>query len=840
MHRIKFATVFIVILVGFVTYCAGYENIQRVISYQREKQAVNFEGQTDKGEKVFVKIDVCTSDMLRVRMAPNRIVDREQYIVVKDSWEKVDFTVSAETEEVLIKTQCLLVKVIKEPFKLSIYDRDNDLILSCIKMGYENGKVSASMEPSPEEHFFGFGAGAGRGGESGFEGEVYNLLDKSHQELNIRGRRIPFFMSTKGYGVFLNSTRVSTFNMGKESDRRYSFQTPGNQLDYYFIYGPSFKHILARYTELTGRAPLIPKWGFGLTQSGFWKQTECEDFCKTYRDKGIPCDLLHIDSNWLNKGSKLSETGMGTLASSPFGYVDFKWDKRQFPNLEGMISRLSRQGFKFSLWEVALVNPNVGEFYEDGAEQGYFVKNPDGSVCLVPYGFRGPAAIVDFSNPAASRWWKEQHKYLVDMGVNSFKLDIAGDLGTAKDAIFYNGKSLDEMRVLYRLGNLKTVFQAVKDYTNRRGMIGSSIATAGTQRYPVHWSGDYASNFAGLQSMIRTQQNMGLSGFALYRPAIGGHRKGEISPELFIRWAQFGLFSSLTEVWSSLPQNLPWRFGEKIEEIFRQYAVLRYQLLPYIYSYAWIANQRGVPIVRAMVLEYQDDPEVYNKGLQYMLGRELLIAPIYEAASSPGEASEREVYLPEGQWIDYATGKKYEPRKRPEVLRGEGSQYIEYEAGLERLPIFVKAGAIIPMAPEMQWVDEKPWDPLTLDIYPSGESIFTLYEDDGETYAYEQGEFALTEFICKENADEVEINIGKSKGEYKGKLTVRSWGLNIHTKTPQTVRMDEHLLKQYKTREELLAVREGWWPNSSRGTVLVKISARDTKQHIRIYLEGIK
>lgn len=810
-----------VVSLGVVAYGGEYTAIAALKSYEQSGNTIDFVCSSEKGEDVFVKIDICTADMLRVRYSGSEIVSRTENVVVKGDWDKVEFGLSEQQERILIETERLKISAGKQPFRLTIYDKDGSVILSESPAGMrqESGKVSAFMSLDSSEHFFGFGAAAGIGGRMGFEGQYFNRLDKRNQKINIVGRRVAFFMSTKGYGIFLNSLYPydSIFRMGCDRGDVYSFETSDKQLDYYFFYGPGFKHILGRYTELTGRTPLIPKWGFGTRQAGYWDQKQVETYAADYRKKDIPCDVIHVDSTWLDKGAKYEGRGIKPYKEGNRGYVDFQWDRRQFPEPADMISKLAEAGFKFTLWETALVNPNVGEFYEDAAEQGYFVKDKDGSICIVRYGKRGQTAVPDFSNPAAAKWWKQQHKSLVDIGVKSFKLDHTGDLGTATQAVFYNGWNLQQMRILHRQLNLQTVFEAVKEYTKGRGMIWSSIVAAGTQRYPITWCGDYRLTFEGLAEVIKSMQNMGLSGFGYYAPDIAAKRNIK-DGHLYVRWAQFGLMNPACQSWTVLP----WGFGAEVEESYRYYAKLHYRLVPYIYSYARVASQTGVPICRAMVLEYQDDPEVYTQDLQYFFGREFLVAPICT------ELNSRKVYLPAGWWIDLATAERY-----------EGPKTIEYHAPLERIPIFVKAGAIIPMAPEMNYVGERPTDPLTLDIYPAGASSFTLYEDDGESCEYEKGIFALTVFACSEAENGIKIDIGKSKGRYE--VPDRSYVLKINGVCAAVkVKADDKMLKRYGSEGEFDTGERGWWYDSSRRILRVKLPAVASKEGAEVWLEGCR
>ncbi len=825
MCRIK-ATVMFALFAGFLAVSAAhaeeYEGIRNLLSYKQEGMAVDFVCMSDKGQQVFVKIDICTPDMLRLRCSSSAIVPREEYVVIKNDWGNVEFTLSEKNEQVVLETGSLKVTVSKAPFRLAIYDKAGNVILRESNEGMRSDKqqTCAFMRMGADEHFFGFGAAAGIGGRTGFEGQFFNRLDKRGQKIDIVGRRVAFFMSTAGYGIFLNSIYPynSTFRMGCEQPDVFSFESNDKQLDYYFIYGPSFKDILGRYTELTGRTPLIPRWGFGTRQAGYWDQNQIESYARQYREKDIPCDVIHLDSNWLDKGAEYKGKGIEPYSKGNRGYVDFKWDNRQFPDAAGMIERLAKDGFKFSVWETALVNPDVGEFYDYAAKQDFFVRDEKGSICLVSYGKRGETAVPDFSNPQAAQWWKEQHKPLVDIGVKSFKLDHTGDLGTGTNAIFHNGRNLEQMRTLHRLLNLKTVFEAVADYTKGRGMIWSSIVTAGTQRYPVTWCGDYRLTFEGLQEVVKSMQNMGLSGFGYYAPDVPAKRDIE-DGHLYIRWAQFGLLNPVCQSWTVLP----WNFGPEVEQSYRYYARLHYQLLPYIYSYARTANQTGVPIARAMVLEYQNDPQVYDKELQYFLGREMLIAPICTDSNS------REVYLPAGQWIDYATGTKY-----------QGPENIVYNAPLDRIPIFVKSGAIIPTGAVMNYVGEKPIDSLTLDIYPAGTSSFTLYEDDDQSYDYQNGVFALTSFVCVQADDGIIIDIGRRRGEYKDSPG-KTYSLKINrVSIPEKIEKEGTPMKQYPAAGELENNTTGWWYDPSRHIVLIKLGIVSAEQGTKVYLEGSK
>jgi len=810
------------LLIGGIAFGGTYRSIAELNSYKADGSSVDFVCVSDEGKEVFVKIDVCTPEVIRVRCARSKIAARVEHVVVKQEWSAVETNVSENPESVVIDTGRLKLIAAKKPFRLSIYDKRGRLVLqeSPAGMRWTKNEVFAFMKLGADEHFFGFGAAAGIGGRMGFEGQFFNRLDKRGQKINIVGRRVGFFMSTGGYGIFLNGAYPynSIFRMGCDRPDVFSFECTDSQLDYYFIYGPSFKDMLGRYTELTGRTPLIPKWGFGARQAGYWDQKQIETYSAQYREKDIPCDVIHLDSNWLNKGSEYKGKGVKPYGKNNRGYVDFKWDDRQFPNPDAMISKLKKAGFKFTIWETALVNPNVGEFYEDAVKNGYFVKNEDGSICMVRYGKRGMTAIPDFTNPATVKWWKAEHKPLMDMGVKSFKLDHTGDLGTAKKAIFHNGWNLQQMRILHRILNLRTVFEASEEHSGQRGMIWSSIATAGTQRYPVTWCGDYKLTFEALQEVVKSTQNMGLSGFGYFAPDIPGKRNIK-DGHLYLRWAQFGLMNPVCQSWTVVP----WQFGAEVEESYRYYAKLHYRLLPYIYSYAHVANKTGVPICRAMVLEFQGDKEAYEQDLQYFFGSELLVAPICT------EQNSREIYLPAGKWIDYSTGERF-----------NGPTKINYEAPLGRMPIFVRGGAIIPMGPEMNYVGEKPMDSITLDIYPSGTSRFTLYEDDGASYEYRRGVFALTSFVCAEVEDGLAIDIGPGRGGYT-QSGGKSYVLKLNGVSGATeITAGAERVPPVKSKDEFDGSKMSWWYDSSSRTLWVKAGAVSTGDGKKVHIYGSK
>lgn len=769
--------------------------VRKVVSWEREDTGLLLNCWTQDGLNVGIRLDICTPEIWRLRMGSlHAMASRRSYLVVKEQWPSTSFQVEERPNGIALRTGKQVVRIQKKTWLLSVLDLDGKLVccenpgdvdglgrLNIKPLGFsldEEGRVRNVFETfylQADEHFYGFG-------------EKFTPLDKRGQELvswNVDAlgttterayKNIPFFMSTRGYGLFLNTTCRIFYHMGTKSCISYTFEVEEDCLDFYFILGPRFSDILARYTELTGRAPVPPKWSFGLwvSSTGTYRTREAmEALADGLRERDIPCDVLHIDPWWMR----------------PRKYCDFQWNQEAFPNPEEMIADLKAKGFKISLWEQPYIS-RESELYQEAKDLGYLVLREYGSVYEIDYGlslaplpggelglaapgasWNAPVAIVDFSKPAAAHWWQEKHKPLFNAGIDVFKTDFGEDV--PEDARFYNGMTGREMHNLFPLLYNRAVFEASEAFTGRPGLVWGRSGYAGSQRYPTHWAGDPAADFGSLACVIRGGLSFGLSGCPFWSHDIGGYR-GTPSEELYIRWAQFGLFSPHARCHGETARE-PWRFGERTLDIFRFYAKLRYRLIPYIYSYAHVAYRTGLPLMRAMILECPGDPNVYDKDLQYFFGREFLVAPIYS------ETGQRYVYLPQGRWLDYWSQEEY-----------EGPINIWYKASLEILPLFVRAGAIIPMGPEMSYVGEKPFDPITLDIYPYGHSEFTLYDEE-ET----------TTFACHRAGGGITFEIGPSKKTYILKFN--------KTDHPMCVEANGGALAAHDTQANFERSTEGWW-----------------------------
>ena len=583
-----------------------------------------------------------------------------------------------------------------------------------VKKGSPAG-LTESFRLRPGEHLYGLG-------------EKFTALDKAGQRIvswtqdalgsttERSHKNIPFLWSSRGYGLYIDCGGRITWEIGTTSVQSAAVTVEDRILDVYLFSGSSPARILDHYSSLTGRAPVPPKWTFGtwLSTGGAHRTQEAVQKLAIEAERHeLPVDVLHIDTWWMRERR----------------YCDFQWDRKAFPRPEVLIEVIHRLGFRLSLWEHPYISIE-SELFEAGKEKGYFVRRQDGETYVIDYGlslapkpdgrvrpaaggdsWNAPAAIVDFTNPEAAAWYKDLHRPLLRMGVDAFKTDFGEDI--PEDAVFANGKTGAEMHNLYPLLYNRAVFEVTREEKGC-GIVWGRSAFSGSQQYPLVWSGDPAADFASLASTIRGGLSAGLSGLPFWSNDIGGYR-GMPSAELYIRWAQFGLFCSHSRMHGDSPRE-PWAFGGEADFIVRKIVSFRYELFPYLYSAAFEAGLEGLPVIRALPLVFPDDPNVHGRDFDYMLGPWLLVAPVIE----PG--GKREVYLPEGPWFDYWTG---------EFFEGPGN--LRLEVPLDRLPIYVRGGAIIPRMPRSRRIPEERIDPLIIEIWPRRRSSYRLYEDEGVT-----------------------------------------------------------------------------------------------------------
>lgn len=459
-------------------------------------------------------------------------------------------------------------------------------------------------------------------------------------------KNIPFYLSNKKYGLFVDNPGKVSFEVGSEKVSRVQFSVPGEEMSYSVIGGEDLKSILNTYTDLTGKPPLVPEWSYGLWLSISFTTDYDEktvlDFVDGMAERNIPLSVFHFDCRWMKE----------------LEWCNFDWDKSKFPDPEGLLKKLHDRGLKICVW----INSYIGQkspLFEEGAKNGYFIKNEDGSVWQWDK-WQAGMAIVDFTNPEAAKWYQGYLKKLVAMGVDCFKTDFGERIPT-EGVKYYDGSDPELMHNYYTYLYNKAVYDVLVETKGAdQAILFARSATVGGQQFPVHWGGDCSSNYPSMAESLRAGLSFGMSGFGYWSHDIAGF-EDQATPDLYKRWTQFGLLSSHSRYHGSTAYKVPWLYGDEAVDVAREFVDLKLQLKPYLLKMAQETHETGVPMMRAMVLEFPDDPTCEDIDTQYMLGDDLLVAPIFR------EDGVARFYVPDdgsGQpWTNIITKTAYEPGK---------------------------------------------------------------------------------------------------------------------------------------------------------------------------------
>lgn len=459
-------------------------------------------------------------------------------------------------------------------------------------------------------------------------------------------KNIPFYLSNRKYGLFVDNPGKVSFEVGSEKVSRVQFSVPGEEMSYSVIGGENLKAILNTYTDLTGKAPLVPDWSYGLWLSTSFTTDYDEktvlEFVDGMAKRNIPLSVFHFDCRWMKE----------------LEWCNFDWDKSKFPDPEGLLKKLHDRGLKVCVW----INSYIGQkspLFEEGAKNGYFIKNEDGSVWQWDK-WQAGMAIVDFTNPEATKWYQGYLKKLVAMGVDCFKTDFGERIPT-EGVKYYDGSDPELMHNYYTYLYNKAVYDVLVETKGAdQAILFARSATVGGQRFPVHWGGDCSSNYPSMAESLRAGLSFGMSGFGYWSHDIAGF-EDQASPDLYKRWTQFGLLSSHSRYHGSTAYKVPWLYGDEAVDVAREFTELKLRLKPYLKKMAVETHETGVPMMRAMVLEFPDDPTCEDIDTQYMLGDDLLVAPVFR------EDGVARFYVPDdgtGQaWTNIITGTAYEPGK---------------------------------------------------------------------------------------------------------------------------------------------------------------------------------
>lgn len=721
---------FFLLPIVFFIVLGGYaQSPGNCASFSIEGNTVVFN--CDKGAKVSIKF--CSGSMLKIWYAPSGEFKRnnESFAVVKETIEDVGkIQVEDRPESYEIFTSRLRVRVDKAPFRLQIFDKYQKLLQGDYQdkgLLKDSNKLIAYKTLRSDEQFFGLGEKSGPLNRRGHSYTMWNS-DKPCYSPNEDPlyKSIPFFLSSYRYGVFFDNTYKSVFRFGTASEDYYSFEAPGGELIYYFIHGSDYKQIIEQYMQLTGKPIMPPEWALGFSQSRgmYTNEPLARSVAAEFRKRRIPCDIIYQDIGWTE------------------GLQNFEWNKERYTNPKGMLRYLDSLGFKMIVSQDPVISQKTAAQWKEADALGYFTTDVrTGKSYDMPWPWGGNCGVVDFTKPGVADWWGSYQQKPINDGVRGFWTDMGEPAWSNEDAterlfMKHHAGMHDEIHNVYGLTWDKVVKEQFEKHNpGKRIFQMTRAAYAGLQRYTFGWSGDSGNGddvldgWNRLANQIPVGLSAGMGGIPFWATDISGYC-GDIKDypamaELYTRWLQFGVFNPLSRAHHEGDNAAePWLFGTEAEKNCRAAIELKYQLFPYIYTYAREAHDKGLPLMRALLLEYPNDPQTFSVDDQFFFGKELLVAPVVKKG-----AQSRKVYLPEGEWIDFNDGK----------TMYEGEQTISYKTPLSRIPIFVKKGSIIPMMPVMQYVHERRDYPLTLQIYPAAEgqqTSFTLYEDDGETNNY--------------------------------------------------------------------------------------------------------
>jgi alpha-glucosidase len=662
-----------------------------------------------------------------------------------------------------------------------------------------NGTAFRVYKSMPlEEHYFGLGDKTGTLDRREIAYEDWNTDMFGFQEsTDPIYKSIPFFLGVlKGsaYGIFLDNTYRASFDFGKEFRDAYSFGSDAGDLNYYFFYGPEPKRVVSDFSALVGRTPLPPLFTLAFQQSrySYYPESKVREIASEFRKRKIPCDVLYLDIDYQEKNRP------------------FTVDRERFPHFEQMVQDLKQQGFKLVLitdLHIAAL-PNAGyKPYDEGIAHDYFVHNPDGFVFVGPV-WPGPSVFPDFTRSAVRDWWGTLYTDFVKMGIRGFWNDMnepavfeTPTKTMPLDTVHYVEDRKTDHREVHNVFGMENVHATrdglLKLQPNIRPFVLTRAAYAGTARYAATWTGDNTASWNHMRLSVAQINNLGLSAYPFVGDDIGGFN-GSATPEILTRWMELGAFNPFYRAHAAKDtrNREPWIDGPEHEAIRKRYIETRYRLLPYIYTSMEETTRTGIPLMRPMFLEFPDDPAFETNATEYMFGSNLLVAARLWPFVGPYE-----VTLPKGDWIDYWTGGGY-----------HGGQKINIDPPMDTLPVYVRAGTILPEQPVVQNTDETLKGPLDLKIYPGPNCAGSIYQDDGNTFNYQKGDFLRQTFTCEAASGSLKVHLAAPEGTFHPwfhdlKLTIYS------TNKPTTITLDGKPIKTWKSTTNALTI-EGipWTP----------------------------
>ncbi len=758
-----------------------------------------------------VRIQAINDSVIRVRLAPDGSFPPDSSWAVVDSAPpalKVKVTVKDSPAALELTTSRLRVRIQKMPLLIAFLDLAGTVLQQDhpgLPMAWTHGHVRVWKTSPPDEYYYGLGDKAGAFNRRNQAYTMWNTDAFGWQEsTDPLYKSVPFFLALRrgvAYGVFFDNTYRSSFDFGKESAAFYSFGAEGGELNYYFFYGPHPKKVLEDYTALVGRPPLPPLWSLGYQQCrySYYPEARVREIAQLFREKRIPADVIYLDIDYQD------------------GNRPFTIDRKGFPNFEGMIRDLGAQGFKV----IAITDPHIKKEsgytpFDSGVAGDHFVKNPGGSL-YVGKVWPGDSVFPEFTLTRTREWWGTLYRNFVNMGIRGFWNDMnepaifgVPDKTMPLDTVHRldDGTTKDHRGIhnVYGMLNARATYEGLRRLRpNERPLVLTRAAYAGTQRYAASWTGDNTSSWNHYRLTVPTVLSLGVSGYAFVGVDIGGFN-GSPPADLLTRWIELGVFTPFyrNHTMKGSADQEPWVHGPEHEAIRRRYIELRYQLLPYIYTSFQESTSTGIPLMRPILLEFPDAQAFYGEESEFLFGRDLLVAPkVFEMLDA------YDINLPPGEWYDYWTAAKY-----------QGGQPLKVDPPLDLVPLYVRAGSILPQQPIVQYTEEKPAGPLELRVYPGRDCRGSLYLDDGKTYAYTRGEYLRVSYSCRPAVDSLAITISGHQGSYPPwweEVRVEVFGME---KAPKEVRASGRTLAgwTYNSKQQAVTLT---LPDSSSGWTIV-------------------
>ena len=741
----------------------GIANAARTIFYkprsllwQRRFGSPAFSGpQADAGEVVAVEqrddglalmlenavctVQVITPHVLRIRVSGHdKMPAYFSYATLPQAVRPTPWRWQDEGDQLRLSTDCASLIIVKSPFGFQFADASGQMLGAGTEaLGWDKQGVVFSQKFDEKTWWYGLGE---RAFHLALERRTYGLSTRDPEGYGPGDDplyiNIPFLLGVQGpraFGLLLD--RMNDGKLTLRPDGGIDYQVLGDELRLDIIFGPEPAQVLARYADLTGHASLPPLWVLGYHQSRWSYETEAivREIADTFRQRRIPCDAIHFDIDYMD------------------GFRCFTWDRKAFPDPAGLIADLHEQGFR----TVGMIDPGIKvdpnyDVCADGVKEDVFCKLPDGSLFHGPV-WPGECYFPDFTSPRVRKWWRKWYERLVEVGFDGFWNDMNEPTifghATFPSVVQHDleGRGADHWQVhsAYGMQMVRATREALDAIRpHQRNWVFTRSAYAGTQRYASSWTGDNRSTWEDLRITPAMLMNLGLSGLAFTGSDIGGF-EGEPTPELFARWISMAAFHPFfrTHTVKGSHWQEPWRYGQEVENISRKYIELRYQLLPYIYTLFWQYAAHGMPMMRPLFFEDPTEEIFLATDDQWLFGDHLLVAPALEK-----NMEARDVLLPAGEWYDFWTDERL-----------AGRQIVNRETPLDRVPLFVRAGAALPTTEVQQFVGEKSRAPLILKLFP-GSGVSWLYEDDGETLAYRSGAYRLTRFEMTENPEGITLD----------------------------------------------------------------------------------